>query len=108
MKIRRSMLLVPANVAKFVDNARHVDADVIILDIQDAVSNDDRAKKVAREAAARAIQNGDFRAREISVRVNAAGSRWFKDDIHAVVQAGANTIMLTHTQGLQDVIAAEQ
>lgn len=108
MKIRRSMVLVPANIPKYVANAKHVDTDVVILDIQDAVANNDLAKRQARQAAVNALVEGGFRARELSVRVNAAGSPWFQDDIAAVVQAGVDTIMLTHTRGLSDVHFAER
>ncbi len=108
MKVRRSMLIVPANVPEFVEKSRNVEADIVYLDLQDAVAKDDTAKRQAREAAVAVIQKGGFKCREVSVRVNSPASPWFIDDVTAVVKAGADSVRLTHAYGLADVLFAER
>ena len=48
----RSLLIVPANVPRFVDKASRVPADVVILDLEDSVPHE--AKAAARESLAQA------------------------------------------------------
>ena len=108
MKIRRSSTIVPANKPDLLEKARHLDADVIVIDVQDAIIKLEQAKLAARDSAVAAIKKGGFKAREISVRVNSPGSPWFIDDVKAVVQAGVDSIKLTHTYGLADVLFAER
>ena len=107
MKIWRSMLLVPPNVQKFVDNAHDIDVDIIQFDLQDAIPKNERAKLEARQSAAAALKAGGFRARELVVRVNGPQTHWFFDDVAAVVAAGADAIRLTHANGVYDVLYAE-
>ena len=55
---RRSALYMPASNAKAVEKARTLDADVIILDLEDAVAPE--MKPAAREAAVAAVKAGGF------------------------------------------------
>lgn len=108
MRVRRSMLTVPANVPRLVDKAREQPADIIYFDLQDAIAKVDRAKVEARDAAVAAIRRGGFAAKEVCVRVNSPGSPWFVDDVKAVVEAGVDSIKLTHSYGADDVAFAER
>lgn len=107
MKIRRCKLMVPANVRKFVEKAREIDADIIQFCIEDAIPNTHAAKEGARADAVRAIREGGFRARELCARVNDIGTPWFLDDVRAVIDAGVDCIKLDHVRGLADVLFAE-
>lgn len=108
MKIRRSMTIVPASVPEYIEKSRKLEADVVVLDLQDAVVKLDRAKVAAREEVVTAIRKGGYRAREVCVRVNSPGSPWFIDDVKAVIEAGADSIRLTHAYGVADVLFAER
>jgi citrate lyase subunit beta/citryl-CoA lyase len=55
---RRSALYMPASNAKAVEKARGLDADVIILDLEDAVAPE--MKAAARDAAVAAVKAGGF------------------------------------------------
>jgi citrate lyase subunit beta / citryl-CoA lyase len=101
------MIIVPGNVPEYLDKCRRLEADVLLIDIQDAIANLDAAKLQAREMVVNAINSGGFRASEICVRVNSPGSPWFVEDIKAVVDAGADSIMLSHAYSASDVICAE-
>lgn len=106
-RLRRSTFLVPGNVAEFIDKSRAIAADVLLFDLQDAVARIDRAKQQAREMVVDALGAGGHTARELCVRVNNPGSPWIEDDIRAVVQAGAHSIMLSRSFGAADVARAE-
>jgi citrate lyase subunit beta/citryl-CoA lyase len=101
------MIIIPGNVPEYLDKCRRLEADVLIIDIQDAIAKVDAAKLQAREMVVNAIKAGGFRAREICVRVNSPGSPWFIEDIKAVVEAGVDSIMLSHAYSASDVALAE-
>ena len=65
---RRSALYLPASNARAIEKARSLPADVIILDLEDAVAPD--AKVSAREAAIEAVAAGDFGSKEVAIRAN--------------------------------------
>ena len=89
---RRSALYLPASNAKAMAKARTVDADVVILDLEDAVSPD--SKILARDAAVAALGEGGYGRREIVIRVNGLDTPWGRDDLAAVAQSGADAILV--------------
>jgi citrate lyase subunit beta/citryl-CoA lyase len=106
-RLRRSMMIIPGNVPEYLDKCRRLEADVLIIDLQDAIAKLDAAKLQAREMVVNAIKAGGFRAGEICVRVNSPASPWFVEDIKAVADAGADSIMLSHAYSASDVTLAE-
>ncbi len=107
MKIRRSTLLVPADVDRMVAKARGLGADVVMLDLEDSVPATDADKDKARAAMSAALAAGGFRAREVAVRINGPRTRWFAADVAATAAAGVTAISLPHTYGADDVTDAE-
>src|ERR1700722_12765007 len=101
------MIIIPGNVPEYLEKCRRLEADALIIDIQDAIAKVDAAKLQAREMVVNAIKAGGFRAREVCVRVNGPGSPWFVEDIKAVVEAGTHSIMLSHAYSASDVTLAE-
>ena len=102
------MIITPGNVPEYLEKCRRLEADVLIIDIQDAIAKVDAAKLQAREMVVNVIKAArGFRAREVCVRVNSPGSPWFVEDIKAVVEAGAHSIMLSHAYSASDVTLAE-
>jgi citrate lyase subunit beta / citryl-CoA lyase len=79
---RRSALYMPASNARAVEKARTLPADMVILDLEDAVAPD--AKAAAREAAVAAVSAGGFGDRELVVRVNAPGTDDHERDVAAL------------------------
>lgn len=106
-RLRRSMVIVPGNVPQFLEKCRSMEADVLILDLQDAIAKVEAAKLEARHLVVQALANRNFKAREICVRVNSPGSPWMADDIRAVVSAGVDSIMVSHGYGAADLAFAE-
>jgi hypothetical protein len=98
---RRSALYLPASNAKAVAKARTLPADVIILDLEDAVAPDTKAD--ARAAAVAAVQEGGFGNREVAIRVNAIDTPWGKDDLAAVAGSGADAILVPKVSSPADI-----
>lgn len=89
---RRSALFMPASNARAIEKARGLDCDVVILDLEDAVSADQ--KVVAREQAVAAVREGGFGRRELVVRVNGPDSGWGADDLAALAGAAPDAVLL--------------
>lgn len=96
---RRSALFLPASNARAIDKARGLAADVVILDLEDAVAPD--AKAAARDAAVAAAGEG-FGDRELVIRANAIDSDWGADDLTAL-NGVATTILVPKVRNAEDV-----
>lgn len=81
----RSALYLPAANARAVEKARTLEADVVILDLEDAVAPD--AKPAARSAAVEAVKSGGWGRRAVAIRVNGIGTNWYESDFLAVQSA---------------------
>lgn len=100
---RRSALYLPASNAKALAKARTLPADVIILDLEDAVAPELKAE--ARAAAVAAVREGGFGARELVVRVNGLDTEWGEADLQAVAAAGPDAVLVPKIDGPDDVRA---
>lgn len=92
LRPRRSVLYMPGANARALDKARTLEADALILDLEDAVAPD--AKTLARAQVAAALREGGYGRRECIVRVNALDTPWGLDDVRAIAQAGAHAVLL--------------
>lgn len=81
MQLSRSVLYLPASNPRAIEKARGLNADAVILDLEDAVAPD--AKAGARQAAVEALSAGGFNAR-VGVRVNGLDTPWGADDLTAL------------------------
>jgi len=87
----RSALYLPASNARAVAKARTLDADMIILDLEDAVPEAD--KTTARDAAVAAMAEG-FGDRIAAIRINAPDSPFHADDVAAARASQAAAIVI--------------
>lgn len=81
MQLTRSVLYLPASNPRAIEKARGLNADAVILDLEDAVAPD--AKAEARQAAVAALTAGGFAPR-VGVRVNGLDTPWGADDLAAL------------------------
>jgi citrate lyase subunit beta / citryl-CoA lyase len=88
---RRSVLYMPGSNARAMEKARELPADAVILDLEDAVAPDAKAK--ARELIVQALQKGGFGHREVIVRINGLDTAWWLDDL-AVAAAGPDAVLV--------------
>lgn len=103
---RRSVLYMPGANARALDKARTLDADALILDLEDAVAPD--AKGQARAQVAAALRQGGYGRRECIVRVNALDTPWGLEDVRAIAQAGADAVLLPKVESPAQLTALAQ
>jgi len=89
---RRSALYLPASNARAIEKARALPADIVILDLEDAVSPE--AKEEARVAAICAVDEGDFGNREVAIRANGIDTEWGEADLAAIAHSGAHAVLV--------------
>ncbi|MCM6771917.1 CoA ester lyase [Nocardia sp. CDC159] len=98
----RSALYVPGNRPELFDKALAGPADVILLDLEDAVPM--RDKSAARSEVAARLRTG-AQPQRIWVRINSG--ELGQEDLRAVLAAGAATICLAKTESAQQVRAVD-
>jgi citrate lyase subunit beta / citryl-CoA lyase len=89
---RRSALYMPGFNARALEKARTLPADVLILDLEDAVAPE--SKDIARRQVHAAVTAGGYGPREIVIRVNAAGTPWFEEDLAVAISAAPDAILI--------------
>jgi citrate lyase subunit beta/citryl-CoA lyase len=91
----RSLLFLPASNPRAIEKARTLAADMVILDLEDAVKEEDKA--MAREAMIAAVAEG-FGDRIVAVRLNPLDSPHFGEDVVAVRKTAAHHVVLAKTE----------
>jgi citrate lyase subunit beta/citryl-CoA lyase len=86
----RSVLFLPASNPRAVAKARTLPADLVVLDLEDAVKAEDKA--AARDAAVEAVAS-DW-PMPVAIRVNGAGSEWHSLDLDAVAGSAADLVVV--------------
>ncbi|MGI8526374.1 MAG: HpcH/HpaI aldolase/citrate lyase family protein [Pseudolabrys sp.] len=89
---RRSVLYMPGSNARALEKAKTLNADGVILDLEDSVAPD--AKKTARKQVTDAVKGGGFGAREVFVRINGIDTPWHSDDLTAAAYAAPDAILV--------------
>jgi len=93
VRLRRSELATPGSSRKMMEKAAASDADLVFLDLEDAVAP--AQKEPARDHVVRALRELDWGKKLRAVRVNAADTRWAHDDVIALVEgAGVHLDLL--------------
>jgi citrate lyase subunit beta/citryl-CoA lyase len=86
----RSVLFLPASNPRAIGHARESAADLVILDLEDAVKAED--KESARSAAVEAVASGW--PMPIAIRLNGIGTEWHSLDVDAVARSDAQFAVL--------------
>lgn len=101
---RRSVLYVPGCNLHYLDRARTLPSDAVILDLGDPILVD--AKIESRNNIVAAVKQGGYGSREVIVRVNNLDSIWGHDDIKAVANIGADAILFPNIESAEHVHTA--
>ena len=88
---RRSCLYMPGANERALEKVKSLQADTLILDLEDAVAPD--AKPDARAAVVAAVKAGGYGHREIVIRINGLDTEWGADDLKAAAAAGADAVL---------------
>lgn len=103
---RRSVLYVPGSNARAQEKAKTLAVDAIVFDLEDSVADD--VKPQARDAVLATIKGGGFGHREIVLRVNAARTEFFEEDMAAAVKARPDAVLLSKVESTAEIFAAER
>ncbi len=107
-RLNRSELAVPGSSPEFFEKAASSPADVIFLDLEDAVAPDDKEK--ARENIIKALNEVDFGKKIISVRINGLDTHYMYKDVVDVIEQGGerlDLIMIPKVGTARDVYAVD-
>jgi len=104
-KIRRSRLIMPANVPRFVEKAYLRNADAIVLDLEDSVPPTE--KMAAREQIREWIPVVAKGGSDVLVRVNHT-AEWLSGDLGACIWPGIDGVMLPKVESAEQVRDVEQ
>src|SRR6266852_21238 len=105
---RRSCLSVPGSSEKMMGKAPTLGADMVFLDLEDAVAP--LEKVGARAKVVDAVKNQDWGDKVLCVRVNAWDTKWtYGDVIEVVGNAGErlDEVMLPKVQSAAEVVALD-
>jgi malyl-CoA/(S)-citramalyl-CoA lyase len=83
-RLNRSELAVPGSSPQFFEKAARSDADVIFLDLEDAVAPDDKAQ--ARKNVIQALNDIDWGAKTMSLRINGLDTHYMYRDVVDVLE----------------------
>jgi len=86
----RSVLFLPASNPRAIEKARQLGADLVILDLEDAVRLED--KSAARDAAVEAVASGW--PMPVAIRINGVGTEWHSLDLDAAARSSANLVVI--------------
>ena len=99
----RSALYIPGSKDRALDKARGLPVDVILFDLEDAVSPD--AKVAARDTLNAALAEGGYGARLRIVRINGLDTEWGAADAAAAAAMDCDGVLLPKVNGPEDVDA---
>src|SRR5919197_786030 len=103
-RLHRSELAVPGSNVRMLDRAPGLGADIVMLDLEDAVAPDDKAQ--ARVNIIDALLELDWSGCSVSLRINGLDTHWcYRDLVDVVEEAGheLDQIMIPKVSGAGDV-----
>jgi len=90
MRLRRSELSTPASSERMIESAVRSEADLVFLDLEDAVAPAE--KDAARSRAADALRELDWGVRTRAVRINGVDTPWAYQDVIEVVRGAGDAL----------------
>lgn len=102
--LRRSLLFMPGDSARKIEKATQLDADSIVMDLEDAVAPGNKA--LARRTTYDALRTLDFGRRERLVRVNAWQTEYFADDVRETIGGQPHGYVIPKVNSAEDLRAA--
>jgi citrate lyase subunit beta/citryl-CoA lyase len=98
---RRSMLYVPGCNRRYLEKAKSLNVDSVILDLGDPILID--AKEMSRDNVVDFLNQDCYGKREVVVRVNDFDSPWGLDDINAVAHLNPDAILFPNVESREHV-----
>lgn len=88
----RSILYMPGSNPRALDKGRTLEVDALILDLEDAVSPEEKGR--AREQVVSTLAEGGFGHRRLIIRINGLDTPWGEEDLAAAIEAKPDAILL--------------
>lgn len=104
LKNVRTALYVPASNSRAMEKARGLAADMVILDLEDAVPEESKAE--ARRNAITETATG-FAGKLVALRLNATDSRYFADDVAAAMASQVDVYVLPKVESAEGLAAVQ-
>ena len=99
---RRSVLYMPGSKARALEKAEGLAADALILDLEAAVSPDE--KPAARDLVCAAVEAKRFGPREVIIRINGLDTEWGTADLIAAAAAGPDAILVPKIDRADEIV----
>ena len=96
---KRALLFLPASNPRAIDKARESDADLVILDLEDAVKPED--KDSARQAAVEAVAQPW--PMPVAIRINGVGNQWHGPDLVAIAHARVDLVVMPRVEDKEEL-----
>ena len=101
VRLRRSLLSVPAINPRALEKARSLAADGVIFDLEDSVAPE--KKQEARENLVRFFDEGRLEGRENIIRINALSSEFGALDMETVIRLAPDAVLIPKVDEPEDV-----
>lgn len=96
---KRALLFLPASNPRAIAKARESHADLVILDLEDAVKPED--KEQARKAAVEAV--AEEWPMPVAIRINGVGNQWHGPDLVAIAHANADLVVMPRVEDKEEL-----
>ncbi len=109
-RLRRSCLAVPATNERALAKAITLAADMVLVDLEDAVPPSAKTDET-RARAARALTEADWGAKTLAVRINGLATAWWAADVKIVVERAAarlDSVVVPKVESSADVELVEK
>lgn len=98
----RSVLYMPGSRERVLEKAKTLDVDALILDLEDAVTPDE--KIMARELVCASVKGGGYGRRFVAIRINGSDTPWGADDLDAACAAAPDAILVPKVSSADDLV----
>lgn len=105
-RLRRSMLVLPADNRKMMEKAANVDVDVVQIDLEDAV--DETRKVAARDLVVECLRTLDYHGAERGVMINSMHGPWGAGDIETTIVARPDVYLIPKVKSVDDVLEVDR
>lgn len=101
MRPFRSVLYMPGSNQRALEKAQNLQADALILDLEDAVAPD--SKELARGLIVSAVNGRGYGNRYLLVRINGFDTEWGEADLEQIAQCAPDAILLPKVNTPEDI-----
>lgn len=102
MELQRSWMFVPGHRQRMIDKALGLNADAIMLDIEDGVAPEEKATARKLIGQALSVERAHGSPKRF-VRINAIGHQRMEDDLGAVLRPGLDGLVLPKVESVDDI-----